>query len=161
MESLLFVQHFEKFELEITVCKFQTGIKNSKTVGECTFIYQEMIDEEGKLFYFLDTCAIGKWTGAELPLVQHFNHFFNLDLTECIVKEKTTSQRYRMAVAKKEIKLPDFLEYRDQDPGIYSKKSFEYRDFDDPVCLDSEGNLLPARLDSKVTYNQEPDYLVF
>jgi hypothetical protein len=161
MEHLVFTQDHLKFELNITVSKLQPGAEHKRKVDGCTFIYQEMFDEEGKSFYFFDTCHSVEWKGPDLPLVQYINQFFGLGLTECTVYEKATGRQYSMAVDKRAIKLPEILEYREscQFPGIYCKISLPKRGFDDPVRLDSNGNILPSASGSTVIPDQDHDFI--
>lgn len=162
MENISFVRDDLKFELHIIVDKLHAGTKHSKTVEGHTFSYQEMLDEKGNRFYFIDASSNCAWKHFDTPVIRLINYYFELELMQCVVHSKGGVGYLNMAVDSKAIKLPAVLEYRplSQEPGIYANIDFPPSDFLDPLRLDYNGNVIPSKFSSiKEIPDQGPDFV--
>lgn len=157
MREIKFTRINSNFEPRITVDKLEKKDVQYKEKSDGIYRLTAYEDEDGNKYYsfgFMCNEANqrpghgGKWSSNS----NNINKEFDIDITECAIKERHGKYQsyFAMAIAKKDIPIPDCLEWRD-DWGFNSimlKSGIEFprsKGYWMHTILDADGNLLEPK----------------
>lgn len=160
MKKLTFVRINDNFEPHIVVEKLTKVTETLIFDDHGRWRLTEWSDEEGKTFYSFGIKSSGtqpghggEWSSNSVAI----NEIFNVDITECAVRQINGDYpgNFAMAMNRKDIPVPYCLEWRSSWGSIYLllKPGFEFprsNNYFMSTTIDKDGNLLDPIDDNHV-----------